>query len=75
MASLLIENIARLVQVEESPRTWVAGADMAQLPCVDRAYLLVEDGRIAGWGPTEQAPATATATRTWCMPGAVRLSI
>ena len=63
MASLLIENIARLVQVEESPRTWVAGADMAQLPCVDRAYLLVEDGRIAGWGPTEQAPQAGVTTR------------
>ena len=37
----LIINIKQLVQVEEEPRKWVAGADMAKLGIIDDAYLLI----------------------------------
>lgn len=46
----LITNIKQLVQVEQQPRTWVAGADMAQIECVNNAYLLVENDRIKAFG-------------------------
>ncbi len=47
---LLIKNIKKLVQVEEEPRVWVAGADMAKLPCIDNAFLLIEDEKIIDFG-------------------------
>lgn len=46
----LITNIKQLVQVEQEPRTWVAGADMAHLECINDAWLLVEEDKIAGFG-------------------------
>lgn len=46
----LITNIKQLVQVEQQPRTSVAGADMAQIECVNNAYLLVENDRIKAFG-------------------------
>ncbi|RUT78630.1 imidazolonepropionase [Ancylomarina longa] len=53
---LLISNIKSLVQVEETPRMWVAGADMAKLNCLDNAYLLIEDDKIADFGKMEDMP-------------------
>lgn len=52
----LITNIKRLVQVEESavPRKWVAGKEMSSLPCIDDAYLLIDDEKIAAFGPMDQ---------------------
>lgn len=49
MKTLLL-NIKQLVQVEREPRQWVAGADMAKLDCIDNAWLLVENDRIAAFG-------------------------
>lgn len=49
----LITNIKQLVQVEKEPRTWVAGKDMAHLECIENAYLLVEDQKIAAFGKME----------------------
>ena len=46
----LIINIKQLVQVEEEPRKWVAGADMAKLGMIDDAYLLIDDDRIEAFG-------------------------
>lgn len=46
----LIINIKQLVQVEETPRTWVAGKDMSHLGIISDAWLLVEDDKIAGFG-------------------------
>lgn len=34
-------------------RTWVAGKDMAHLECIENAYLLVEDQKIAAFGKME----------------------
>ena len=46
----LILNIKQLVQVEETPRQWVAGKDMAQLGTIENAWLLVDEDKIAGFG-------------------------
>ena len=46
----LIINIKQLVQVEEEPRKWVAGADMAKLGIIDDAYLLINEGKIEAFG-------------------------
>ncbi|WP_372751265.1 imidazolonepropionase [Labilibaculum sp.] len=53
---LLISNIKTLVQVENEPRKWVAGSDMAHLNCIDDAYLLIEDERISDFGKMEDMP-------------------
>ena len=50
----LIINIKQLVQVEEQPRKWVAGADMAKLGTIDNAYLLVDGDRIERFGKMEE---------------------
>ena len=49
-------NIGKLVQVENEPKKWVAGGDMAKLPCLGNAYLLVVDGLIKDFGPMSQLP-------------------
>ena len=46
----LIINIKQLVQVEEEPRKWVAGADMAKLGSIDDAYLLINEDKIEAFG-------------------------
>lgn len=61
--TLVVENIAKLVQVEQTPRQWVAGKQMSKLPCVERAYLLVEDGKIKRFGPQSEAPTAGVDTR------------
>lgn len=56
MSSLLIRNIKNLVQAETRPRPIVKGADMAVLPVVNDAFLLIENERIASFGPMSQCP-------------------
>ncbi|MDR0659230.1 MAG: imidazolonepropionase [Prevotellaceae bacterium] len=53
---LLIKNIKKLVQVEDTPRSIVAGKDMAALNTIDNAYLLIEEDKIADFGTTENLP-------------------
>lgn len=52
MATTLITNIKQLINVREQ---WplLRGKDLAQLPCIDNAFLLIEDGVIAAYGPME----------------------
>lgn len=57
--TLLIRNIKTLVQAETHPRSVVKGADMAVLPTVHDAFLLIENERIAAFGPMAQCPAHA----------------
>jgi imidazolonepropionase len=59
MPSLLIRNIKLLIQAETTPRPVVSGADMAHLPAVPDAFLLMEQDRIAAFGPMEKCPARA----------------
>jgi imidazolonepropionase len=46
----LIKNIKSLVQVEDKKRLAVCGEDMAKLPSIDNAYLLVNDDKIEDFG-------------------------
>jgi len=59
MATLLIQNIGLLVQAEKRPRQVVKGAEMRQLPTIPDAFLLVENDRIAAFGPMERCPERA----------------
>ncbi len=56
MAALLIKNIRTLVQVRDSTETPVRGADMAQLPCIHDAWLLIKGGTIMDYGPMDACP-------------------
>ncbi len=47
---ILINNIKELVQVEDDPKKWVAGSEMAKIDTIKDAWLLIEDDRIAGFG-------------------------
>lgn len=46
----LVKNIKSLLQVEETPRLKVCGADMAHIGHIENAYLIVEDDHIAAYG-------------------------
>ena len=54
---LLIKNIKSLIQTEETPKKWVAGANMAKLPVIENAYLFMKDGFIEDFGTMENCPA------------------
>ena len=45
----LITNIKTLVNVREEPNL-LRGKELAQLPCIENAYLTIDDGRITGYG-------------------------
>lgn len=59
MSSLLIRNIRTLVAAETTPRHIVKGAEMAQLPVINNAWLLSENGRIAAFGNMADCPERA----------------
>lgn len=48
--SILIKNIKELVQVEQTPVKWVAGAGMAMLNTIKNAYLMIDDDLITDFG-------------------------
>ncbi|MDX2001145.1 MAG: imidazolonepropionase [Chitinophagales bacterium] len=54
----LVRNIKSLVQVDDVHST-VSGARLAYLPTIENAFLLIEDGRIADYGPLSLAPESA----------------
>ncbi len=47
---ILIENIKELVQIEDSPKLMVKGAEMAKLPTLKDAWLFIEGDKIAAFG-------------------------
>jgi len=53
---ILILNIKKLVQVEGKPAVWKAGNDMAKLQTIDNAFLLLDNGLIADFGPMTKTP-------------------
>ncbi len=59
MPNLLIRNIRTLVQAETSRRSLAKGADMASVPVLHDAYLLIENDRIAAFGPMAECPERA----------------
>lgn len=52
--NLLLTNIKELIQTEETPRRWVAGAEMADLPTIQNAYLIIKNGQIEDFGTMEK---------------------
>jgi imidazolonepropionase len=56
MSRLLIKNIKTLVQVREASVLKVSGAQMKELPCIDNAWMAVDNGVIADFGPMDDFP-------------------
>lgn len=46
----VIKNIAELIQTENTPRKWVAGADMKSISTIKDAFVEVENGLITSFG-------------------------
>ena len=46
----IIKNIRELIQTEETPRKWVAGADMKKLKTIKNAFVGIENGIITRFG-------------------------
>ncbi len=73
---ILIKNIKELLQVREPGTLKVAGKDMAILPAISNAYLLLENGLIASFGKMDECPEAEgaevldasgkTVLPTWC---------
>ncbi len=59
--SMIIYNIGMLVQTREEPVAFVAGHDMAKLPFIRDAWLLIEDDIIAAYGHMTDLPVTSVA--------------
>lgn len=55
---ILIKNIKELLQVRETAVTKVSGAEMATLPGIKNAFLLINGAIISGFGPMENCPTT-----------------
>jgi len=52
----LITNIQELLQIRETPIAKVSGAEMAELPTIKNAFLVVKDNLIADFGSMENLP-------------------
>ncbi len=52
--NLILTNIKELIQTEREPRRWVAGKDMAQLPTIKNAFLIIKNGLIDEFGTMEE---------------------
>ena len=59
MKSVLIKNIKTLYGIRRDDEWLVSGADMKELPAIDNAWLLIEDGLIKAFGPAAQQPERA----------------
>ncbi|RBA28608.1 imidazolonepropionase [Flavobacterium tibetense] len=61
MQTLFI-NIKELLQVRPKGISKVSGSEMAILPKIDNAFLLIKDNEIAAFGPMENCPTIENAT-------------
>ena len=52
----LIKNIKELLQVRETAIAKVSGAEMAELPTIKNAFLIIKDNLIADFGSMENLP-------------------
>lgn len=59
MSRLLIKNIKTLVQVREPGYRKVSGKAMKELPCIESAWLAVDNGVIADYGSMDDFPGIA----------------
>jgi imidazolonepropionase len=64
MSSILIKNIKTLLQADPkgAPRTIARGSEMAHVPQINDAYLLIENHRIAAYGSMDDCPDRADKT-------------
>ncbi|QED37507.1 imidazolonepropionase [Antarcticibacterium arcticum] len=53
---ILFKNIQELVQVRDTNVEKVSGKEMKELPSIKNAWLLVEDGKIEGYGKMDSLP-------------------
>ena len=53
---ILIKNIKKLVQVREADTRTIAGKEMDRLPCIEDAWLAIENGLIVAYGPMIEFP-------------------
>jgi imidazolonepropionase len=56
MTRLLLKNIKSLVQVRDASCLKVSGLDMKNLPCIENAWLAIDNGIIADYGSMEDFP-------------------
>ena len=56
MSSLLLRNIKGLAQAETQTRREVRGAEMAHLPVLNDAWLLMDEGKIVAFGGMDTCP-------------------
>lgn len=56
MSALLIKNIKQLVQVREETNEPVPGKEMAELPSIDNAWILIKHGIIEDYGYMDTCP-------------------
>ncbi|MDG2431970.1 imidazolonepropionase [Flavobacterium sp.] len=74
--TILLINIKELLQVRDASIEKVSGHDMATLPTIKNAFLLIKDDLIADFGPMSQVPTLVadevidalgkTVLPTWC---------
>lgn len=62
MATTLFTNIRLLVNTR-SESSLLYGKSLADLPCTENAWLLVEDDRIAGYGSMDELPSSYSSVR------------
>ncbi|GAA4279799.1 imidazolonepropionase [Gaetbulibacter aestuarii] len=53
---LLVKNIKELLQVRETSTSFLSGKEMAELPTIKNAFLVVEDEMISNFGPMTDCP-------------------
>ncbi|MGQ8337989.1 imidazolonepropionase [Sunxiuqinia sp. A32] len=53
---LILENIKELIQVEQKAKSWVNGKEMAKLPVLKDAYLVIDGDQIDSFGLMNEFP-------------------
>lgn len=60
VTDIFITNIKGLVQVRENRSAPLSGVEMSQLPVLENAFLMIENGRISGFGRMDDIPADSS---------------
>lgn len=58
MSTIIIKNIRELVNVRDE-QNLLRGSELAHLPCLHNAYLIIEEGIISDYGPMDALASTA----------------
>lgn len=60
MTKTLVYNVATLAGIDREGRLRLKGKEMARFESINNAYLLIEDGKIAAFGPMSEIPQVAS---------------